>query len=59
MEERFGSGDSFLLRDVLPPSIEENAFKRVSEEVEWENMFHRGEKVELTFDFLSNILLLA
>lgn len=47
--EPCGSGDAFLLKDVLPPSMEEGAFEELSNEVCWEKMLHRGDAIDAAF----------
>lgn len=37
-----GAGDSFLVEDILPTDLAEDAFERVLDEVGWGKMFHRG-----------------
>ena len=41
-EERYGAGDTYLVRDVLPLDELEDAFERLCEEVQWLRMSHRG-----------------
>lgn len=38
-----GSGDSYLVTDLLPPEIADVAFENMKKEVKWETMVHRGE----------------
>ncbi|KAL0948369.1 hypothetical protein HGRIS_010951 [Hohenbuehelia grisea] len=40
-----GAGDSYLVRDVLPPDLTASAFECIAEEVGWGKMFHRGGEV--------------
>ncbi|KAL5480518.1 hypothetical protein ACEPAI_1788 [Sanghuangporus weigelae] len=44
-KERYGAGDTYLVRDVLPPDDLEDAFERLCEEVQWLTMSHRGGEV--------------
>jgi hypothetical protein len=40
-----GSGDSFLLLDVLPPELLERSYERIDEEIDWNIMNHKGNQV--------------
>ena len=40
-----GSGDSYLLLDVLPPELAEQSFAEVDQEIEWNVMNHKGSPV--------------
>ena len=51
IEEELGSGDSFLLKNILPSSLLEEAFEFLSSEVSWESMLHRGEAKRLVLEF--------
>ncbi|KAL5480550.1 hypothetical protein ACEPAI_1820 [Sanghuangporus weigelae] len=44
-KERYGAGDTYLVRDVLPPDDLEGAFACLCEEVQWLTMSHRGGEV--------------
>eukprot|EP01102_Stenamoeba_stenopodia_P002287 TRINITY_DN1208_c0_g1_i1.p1 TRINITY_DN1208_c0_g1~~TRINITY_DN1208_c0_g1_i1.p1 ORF type:complete len:398 (-),score=107.47 TRINITY_DN1208_c0_g1_i1:1479-2672(-) len=37
-----GAGDSFLLLNVLPPHLESVAFETLKNEIEWNEMYHKG-----------------
>lgn len=41
-----GTGDSYLVEDILPEELAEVAFERMRNEVKWNTMYHRG-KLEL------------
>jgi alkylated DNA repair dioxygenase AlkB len=40
-----GSGDSYLILNVLPPELLEGSFERLDEEIEWNVMNHKGNQV--------------
>ncbi|KAF9025626.1 hypothetical protein BDZ89DRAFT_1135293 [Hymenopellis radicata] len=40
-----GSGDTYLVSDLLAPELASTAFERVKDEVEWNTMHHRGGEV--------------
>ena len=40
-----GEGDSLLVLDILPPSLNENAFSLLRMEVQWKSMHHRSGEV--------------
>ncbi|KAL5521941.1 hypothetical protein ACEPAF_1795 [Sanghuangporus sanghuang] len=44
-KERYGAGDTYLVRGVLPPDDLKGAFERLCEEVQWLTMSHRGGEV--------------
>ncbi|KAL5513957.1 hypothetical protein ACEPAG_2718 [Sanghuangporus baumii] len=44
-KERYGAGDTYLVRDVLPSNDLEGAFEHLCEEVQWLTMCHRGGEV--------------
>lgn len=44
-EERFGEGDSYVIRDVLPAELADKAYELVQTTVEWNQMMHKGGSV--------------
>ena len=40
---RYGQGDTYLVENMLPGDIAENAFDNLRQEVDWQRMYHQGE----------------
>lgn len=40
--DSLGAGDSYLVTDMLPPDLADIAFERLTTEVQWQIMYHRG-----------------
>lgn len=42
-----GAGDSYLVADLLPNELAEDAFNKLRAEVQWQTMYHRGKLLHI------------